>query len=96
MKDKTIQTISINPVDLLGILRKSQLEMKEAIYQWIAMELFREKKISAGKAAELAQLSVSQFMDLTRHQRIAWISSTEEELDKETTEALALGNSIIK
>lgn len=94
MGDKTIQTVSINlnlPQDLLGILRKSRSEMEKAIYHWIALELFRERKISSGKAAELAHINISEFMDLTRRQKIEWISYTEEELDKEISESLSQG-----
>ena len=30
---------------------------------WLAMELYREEKLSLGRAAELCQLAVEQFME---------------------------------
>ena len=94
-----MQTVSLElkfPADLLPLLRKSRREMEQDAQRWVvaaavvAAELFRQHAISAGKAAELAGLSLSDFMDITREQRIAWVSYTDEELDAELNEAIKL------
>lgn len=78
------------PSDLLTLLRKSRREMEREAQLWVALELFRQRRISAGKAAELAQVSLSEFMDLTRQHGVAWVSYTDEELEAEIQEAATL------
>ena len=59
-----MQTVSLKlemPSDLLAILRKSRQEMEREIQLWTALELFRQRKVSAGKAAELAGVSLAGF-----------------------------------
>jgi predicted HTH domain antitoxin len=70
------------PSDLLSLLRLSPQEMEQEIQHWVALELFRMRKISAGKAAQVAEMSLHDFMDLTRH-NIAWIDYTDNELEAE-------------
>lgn len=89
-----MQTVSLKlkvPADLLPLLRKSRREMEQDAQLWVVLELFRQRKISAGKAAELAGLSLSDFMDATREHGVEWVSYTEEELDAELSEAAMLG-----
>ncbi len=89
-----MQTVSLKlevPSELLALLRKSQRELEQEAQLWVALELFRQRKISAGKAAELARLSLSDFMDLTRQHGVEWVSYTDEELEAELREAKALG-----
>ena len=40
---------------------------------------------------ELAGLSLSDFMDITRQHGMEWVSYTDEELEAEVSKALALG-----
>lgn len=89
-----METVSLElklPSDLLPLLRKSREEMEQDAQLWIALELFRRRKISAGKAAELAGLNLAAFMDATQERGIAWVSYTDEELERELREAEALG-----
>jgi predicted HTH domain antitoxin len=93
-EDHTMETVSLElklPSDLLPLLRKSREEMEQDAQLWVVLELFRRREISAGKAAELAGLSLSAFMDATQERGIPWISYTDEELEKELLEAEALG-----
>jgi len=65
--------------------------MEEDARVWVMLELFRQRRVSAGKAAELSGLSISGFMDVARKHRIEWASYTDEELETEIREAVALG-----
>lgn len=88
-----MQTVSLKlevPSDLLTLLRKSRQEMEQEAQLWIALELFRQRRVSAGKAAELARVTLSDFMDVTRRHGMAWVSYTDEELEAEIQEAKAL------
>jgi predicted HTH domain antitoxin len=90
---KIMQTVSLKleiPSDLLAILRKSRQEMEREIQLWTALELFRQRQVSAGKAAELAGVSLADFMDLTRQHGVEWVSYTDEELEVELREAKTL------
>ena len=52
------------PRDLLGVLRVTEDELGPELKLLIALELFREEKISSGKAAEVVGLSKSAFIAL--------------------------------
>jgi predicted HTH domain antitoxin len=85
-------SVQVNlPADLLSLLRISQQDLQQEIQHWVALELFRTRKISAGKAAQIASLSLSEFMDLTRQHDVAWIDYTDDESEAELDEAAALG-----
>ncbi len=88
-----MQTVSLElkfPSDLLPLLRKSHQEMEKEVQLWVVLELFRQRVIWAGKAAELAELSLAEFMDVTREQKVAWVSYTDEELDTEKALLISL------
>ena len=82
------------PSDLLSLLRLSEQDLQEEVQQWVALELFRTRKISAGKAAQIADMSLYEFMDLTRQHDVDWIDYTDDELESELREAKALGEAI--
>jgi predicted HTH domain antitoxin len=87
--------IQVNiPSDVLSLLRLSKAEMEQEVQHWIALELFRRRQISAGKAAEIADLSLVEFMDLTRQYRVNWVDYTDEELAVELREAAVLGRTL--
>jgi hypothetical protein len=57
-----MHTVSLElkfPADLLPLLRKLRREMEQDAQLWVVLELFRRRTISAGKAVELAGLSLS-------------------------------------
>ncbi len=88
-----MQTVSLKleiPSDLLKLLRKSRQDMEREVRLWTALELFRQRKISAGKAAELAGISLADFMDITRQQGVEWTSYTDEELEAEIGDSQTL------
>jgi predicted HTH domain antitoxin len=92
-----MKTLSLQiklPADLLSLLRLSRREMEREVQHWIALELFRTRKISAGKAAQVANVSLNEFMDLTRQYNEVWADYTDDELEAELHEAVALGKAI--
>jgi predicted HTH domain antitoxin len=91
---KTLSLQVILPADLLSLLRLSRREMEREVQHWVALELFRRRKISAGKAAQVADVSLNEFMDLTRQHNVVWTDCTDDELDAELHEAVALGKAI--
>ena len=89
-----METISLQvalPKELLSLLRLSQREMEQEVQHWVALELFRSRKISAGKAAQVAGISLSDFMDLARQYNVAWVDYTDEELETELTSSRGRG-----
>jgi predicted HTH domain antitoxin len=57
----------------------------------LALELFREGRVSLGRAAELAGVSVEQFMELSAHREVS-LHYTEGDLaeDRATADRLKL------
>lgn len=91
---KTI-SLEINlPSDLLSLLRLSQQQMVQEVQQWVALELFRSRRISAGKAAEVAGVSLFEFMNIAQQYNVPWADYTDEELEVEIAESLAMAESI--
>ena len=79
------------PEDLLHMLRRSRTDMEQEAVRLLALELFKSRRISAGKAAQLARMSLADFMELTRERGISWVDYTEEEVERELREARELG-----
>ncbi len=80
------------PDDLPALLRMSRQELEREVQVWVALELFRVRRVSAGKASEIAGISLAEFMALTRQHRTPWVAYTDDELDRELREATALGD----
>ena len=76
------------PGDLAGLVAPRRLEDEARLL--IALELYREGRVSLGKAAEIARLSVREFMYELRVRRVP-LNYDLEELgrDLETVEELA-------
>jgi predicted HTH domain antitoxin len=80
------------PKELLSLGQKSRADMEREAQISLAVELFRQREVSAGKAAEIAGVSLRDFMDLTNERGVDWLRYTPEELAQELEEAIALGN----
>ncbi len=92
-----METVSLQvqfPVELLAFMRKSTGEMQEEVQHWIALELLRQRKISGGKAAELAGMPLADFMEMARVHQIEWTTLTDDELASEMTSALAISQKV--
>lgn len=68
------------PRDLLGALEVPQAEMGARLRELIALELFREGRISSGKGAELLGVSKPEFVQLLSRHHIDYFSETPDEL----------------
>ncbi|WP_439482146.1 UPF0175 family protein [Cyclobacterium plantarum] len=73
----TLQTINIDlPSDILLTLNESEVELKKRIKVSLAVQLYIQKKVTIGKAAQIAELSRFQFETLLSENKIS-ISSLE-------------------
>lgn len=71
------------PRDLLSALGVPETEMEARLCELIALELFREGRISSGKGAELLGISKLAFVQLLSRHGIDYFSETPEELEVE-------------
>jgi predicted HTH domain antitoxin len=77
------------PRDLLIGLNVPPTEIGQRAREWLALELFREGHISAGKAAEWLGLSKSQFIDLLDQRAIPYLDLSQVELAEDVAAAVA-------
>lgn len=77
------------PRDLLMALNIPVAEINQKAREWMALELFRESQISAGKAAEILEITKSQFIDLLNQREIPYLDLSPEELIEEQAAAMA-------
>jgi predicted HTH domain antitoxin len=73
------------PRDLLGALDVPQVELETRLRELIALELFREGRISSGKGAELLRISKLAFVHLLAQHRISYFTESPEELVDEVS-----------
>ena len=83
------------PVDLpTALLKAANLDSgnvsKEAA-RLLALELFREERVSLGYAAELCETPVAAFMDFVARHGVSPLRSTFEELEEERQAVERLG-----
>lgn len=78
MRDMTVHLEL--PRELLGTLGVSEADLSAALKTLIALELVRQGRISAGKAAELAGVSRVEFVQLMADQDISYFTETPEDL----------------
>ena len=77
-------TVSLEvPRDLLGVLEVPQEQLEARLRELIALELFREGRISSGKGAELLGLSKLEFIQLLAQYRVSYFTESPEELEAE-------------
>jgi predicted HTH domain antitoxin len=68
-------TISLNlPRDLLGALNIPESQLPQQILEILALDLFRQQRISAGKAAELLGISKISFIELLARHKISYFN----------------------
>lgn len=68
------------PSDAITWLNVSKAELPSALQKLIALELFREGHISAGKGAEILGVSKWNFIQLLAKHEISYVDLTEDEL----------------
>lgn len=76
--------IHINlPQEILNIISSKSEEINDKLRELLILELYREHKISAGKAAEILNISKSAFIYFSSSRDIAHIDQSLEEVDKD-------------
>ncbi len=88
-----MQTLTVTmdlPRDLLGALDTPLTRLEARLRELIALELFREGRISSGKGAELLGISKIEFANLLSRHGLNYFTETPEELvlEVETAERL--------
>jgi predicted HTH domain antitoxin len=78
------------PRDLLGALDIPRSQLETRLRELIALELFREGRISSGKGAELLGVSKLEFVRLLAQNQVAYFTEAPEELKAEIAEAQGL------
>lgn len=71
------------PRDLLIALNISEAQLPQHILELFALELFRQQRISAGKAAEILNISKLSFIELLAQHHIAYFTESPDELTAE-------------
>lgn len=75
------------PRDLLSALDVAEEELESRLKMLIALELFREGRISSGKAAELLGQSKEAFVGLLGRHDIPYFTETPNEVTRQVTAA---------
>jgi predicted HTH domain antitoxin len=79
------------PADLVSAARLDQGDVSREAAKFIALELFREGKLSIGRAAELCQTPLESFMEFAGEHELPWhYGIAELEEDRRTLERLGL------
>lgn len=79
------------PADLVAVAKLDRGDVSVETAKLIALQLFREDKVSLGRAAELCRIPIEAFMDFAAEHEVALhygISELEE--DRRTMERLGL------
>ncbi len=87
-----MQTVKVEiPAELARAAGLSPDNLSVEAAQLLALELYREDKVSLGRAAELCQMSVEQFMEFAaRHNVPLHYGADDLEDDRRTLERLGL------
>jgi predicted HTH domain antitoxin len=77
-------TVSLSlPRDLLSTLDVPETQLSSQILELLALELFRQGRISTGKGAELIGISKADFIHLLDRHQIPYFTTTLAELEAE-------------
>ncbi|GAB4446037.1 MAG: hypothetical protein Fur0044_42300 [Anaerolineae bacterium] len=77
------------PRDVLIGLNVPPAEIEQRAREWLALALFQEGYISAGKAAEWLDVSKSQFIDLLDRRGLPYLDLNPDELAQDMAAAVA-------
>ena len=73
--------------NVVPLIAKRKRDVPHKVKEMIAIELFREGKVSTGKAAQLLGIKRLEFISLLSHLEIPYFSQDKEELLKEASQA---------
>ena len=87
-----METVKIEvPVALLRIASPDAADFSQEAARLLALELFREGKVSLGRAAELCRTPLSVFMDFAAAHEVSVIRYGQEELEEDRRTLAELG-----
>ena len=66
--------------DLIAVLATLERPVEQSARELIVLDLYRERKISSGRSAELLGVSLLEFIQLSSKLGIPFFDMTEEEL----------------
>ena len=79
------------PADLIRIAQFDTADLSKEAARLLALELFRESKVSIGRAAELCQTPLAAFMDFAARHEVSPIRYGERELEEDRRALAELG-----
>ncbi|WP_017299854.1 UPF0175 family protein [Nodosilinea nodulosa] len=84
-------TVSVRlPRDLLGALDIPEKQLANQVLELVALELFRQGRVSAGKGAEILAISKWDFIQLLARHQVPYFTESVAELEAEIAAAEAL------
>ena len=92
---ETMETLIVEvelPRDLLAALNIPASEAGHRAKEWVAIELFREGEISAGKAAEILGMTKMQFIALLDKRGVSYLDLDPGELASDFASAVDASN----
>ena len=79
-----METVDVKlPSELLKVANLEQSTLSEEAARLLALELYREDKVSLGRAAELCQTPVAAFMDFAAKHGVPPLRYSFEDLEEE-------------
>jgi len=79
-----METVDIKlPSELLRVANLEQRNLSEEAARLLALELYREDKVSLGRAAELCQTPLAVFMDFAAKHGVPPLRYSFEDLEEE-------------
>jgi predicted HTH domain antitoxin len=79
-----METVDVKlPSELLSVANLEQRNLSQEAARLLALELYREDKISLGRAAELCQTPLAAFMDFAAKHGVPPLRYSFEDLEEE-------------
>ena len=79
-----METVDVKlPSELLRVANLEEASLSQEAARLLALELYREDKVSLGRAAELCQTPVAAFMDFAAKHGVPPLRYSFEELEEE-------------
>ncbi|HXB22702.1 MAG TPA: UPF0175 family protein [Candidatus Solibacter sp.] len=87
-----METVTVKlPSDLLEAANLGAVDVSQETARLLALELYREDKVSLGRAAELCQTPIAEFMDFVARHGVPPLRYSFEDLEEERRSADELG-----
>ncbi len=79
------------PADLVQVAQLDRGDLSKETAKLLALELFRENRISLGRAAELCRTPLAAFMDFAAHHEVSPLRYGQNELEEDSRALAELG-----